>query len=102
VSVRKSLASPDHIISMIDGKPYKTLKRHLFRNGLTPDQYRQRYDLKPDYPMTAPAYSERRRALAHKIGLGAKGRQARAKPAEAGSAPAKPGRGRPKGTAKPE
>jgi predicted transcriptional regulator len=62
---------------MIDGKPYKTLKRHLSRHGLTPEQYRQRYNLKPDYPMTSESYSEARRAMAHKIGLGQKGRQAR-------------------------
>ncbi|MDQ2763135.1 MAG: MucR family transcriptional regulator, partial [Pseudomonadota bacterium] len=42
VSVRKSLASPDHIISMIDGKPYRTLRRHLSTHGLTPEQYRER------------------------------------------------------------
>jgi predicted transcriptional regulator len=78
VSVRKSLASKDHIISLIDGKPYRTLRRHLSTHGLTPEEYRQRYNLKPDYPMVAPAYSEQRRAMAHKIGLGAKGRQARA------------------------
>lgn len=77
VSARKSLASKDHIISMIDGKPYKTLRRHLSTNGMTPEEYRQRYNLKPDYPMVAPSYSERRRAMAHKIGLGARGRQAR-------------------------
>jgi predicted transcriptional regulator len=80
VTVRKSLASPDHILSLIDGKPYKSLKRHLSTHGLTPEQYRDRYKLKADYPMTAPAYSEQRRALAHQIGLGAKGRQARAEP----------------------
>lgn len=78
VTARKSLASPDHIISMIDGKPYKTLRRHLSTHGLTPDQYRERYGLKRDYPMVAPNYSEARRAMAHKIGLGAKGRQAKA------------------------
>ncbi len=78
VSVRKSLASQDHIISMIDGKPYKTLRRHLSTHGLTPEEYRARYNLKSDYPMVAPAYSEARRAMAHKIGLGAKGRAARA------------------------
>lgn len=72
VSVRKSLASRDHIISLIDGKPYKTLTRHLSRHGLTPADYRERYGLKPDYPMTAPAYSEARRAMAKKIGLGRK------------------------------
>nr|WP_315765143.1 MucR family transcriptional regulator [Sphingomonas sp. Y38-1Y] len=78
VSVRKSLGSPDHILSMIDGKPYKTLRRHLSRHGLTPEQYRERYNLKPDYPMVAQSYSESRRAMAHQIGLGSKGRQAKA------------------------
>lgn len=72
VSVRKSLASRDHIVSMIDGKPYKTLRRHLATNGMTPEEYRARYNLKPDYPMTAPNYSEARRAMAKKIGLGRK------------------------------
>ena len=72
VSVRKSLASKDHIISLIDGKPYKTLRRHLSRHGLTPDDYRTRYGLKPDYPMVAPAYAQTRRELATKIGLGRK------------------------------
>lgn len=69
VGVRKSLGSPDHIISMIDGKPYRTLRRHLSTHGLTPDEYRTRYNLKPDYPMVAPAYSEARRAMAKQIGL---------------------------------
>lgn len=72
VSVRKSLASKDHIISMMDGKPYKTLRRHLATHGLSPDEYRKRYGLKPDYPMVAESYSESRRAMAHKIGLGRK------------------------------
>jgi predicted transcriptional regulator len=72
VSVRRSLASKDHIISMIDGKPYKTLKRHLAGHGLSPAQYRERYGLKADYPMVAPSYAETRRDLAKKIGLGRK------------------------------
>ncbi len=72
VSVRKSLASSDHIISMIDGKPYKTLRRHLSTHGLTPEGYRERYNLKADYPMVAQSYSESRRAMAKKIGLGRK------------------------------
>ncbi|RZL81129.1 MAG: transcriptional regulator, partial [Sphingomonas sp.] len=77
-----SLASKDHIISMIDGKPYKTLRRHLSTNGLTPEQYRERYGLKPDYPMVAEAYSESRRAMAKKIGLGRKpGQKASSAPA---------------------
>ncbi|MDQ1158909.1 putative transcriptional regulator [Sphingomonas sp. SORGH_AS 950] len=72
VSVRKSLASKDHIISMIDGKSYKTLRRHLATHGLTPEEYRARYNLKADYPMVAEAYSESRRTMAKKIGLGRK------------------------------
>jgi predicted transcriptional regulator len=72
VSVRKSLASPNHILSMIDGKPYKTLRRHLATHGLTPEQYRERYNLKADYPMVAESYSEARRAMAKSIGLGRK------------------------------
>ena len=72
VSARKSLASPDHIISMLDGKKYKTLRRHLSTNGLTPEQYRERFNLKPDYPMVAATYSEARRAMAKSIGLGRK------------------------------
>lgn len=83
VSVRKSLASNDHIISMIDGKPYKTLRRHLSTHGLTPEEYRARYNLRSDYPMVAPAYSEARRAMAKKIGLGAKGRAAKGSPSPA-------------------
>ena len=70
ISVRKSLASPEHIVSIIDGKPHKGLKRHLSRHGLTPAEYRQRYDLKADYPMVARPYAETRRTLAKRIGLG--------------------------------
>ena len=72
VSARKSLASPDHIISMIDGKKYKTLRRHLSTHGMTPEQYRERFNLKADYPMVAATYSEARRAMAKSIGLGRK------------------------------
>jgi predicted transcriptional regulator len=77
VTARKSLASKDHIISMIDGKPYKMLKRHLSIHGLTPDEYRRRFNLRPDYPMVSETYSQARRDLAKKIGLGVKGRAAR-------------------------
>lgn len=87
VTVRKSLSSPDHIISLIDGKPYKTLRRHLSRHGMTPEQYRERYNLKADYPMVAPAYAETRRDLAKKIGLGRKPGQ---KTASAEATSAKP------------
>lgn len=72
VSVRKSLSSPEHILSMIDGRPYKTLKRHLASHGLTPNDYRERYGLPKSYPLVAPNYSEARRAVATKLGLGRK------------------------------
>lgn len=70
VSVRKSLSSDDHIISLIDGKPYKALKRHLTSHGLTPEQYRERYNLPATYPMVAPGFAAQRREIAKKIGLG--------------------------------
>jgi predicted transcriptional regulator len=70
VSVRKSLSSPDHIISLIDGKPYKTLKRHLGTHGLTPAEYRERYKLPHDYPLVAKSYSDHRRKVAEQLGLG--------------------------------
>jgi predicted transcriptional regulator len=89
VTARKSLSNPDFIISMIDGKPYKTLRRHLATNGLTPDEYRRRYGLKAGYPMVAAAYSESRRAMAKQIGLGRK--STKAVPAE--PAASKPKRG---------
>ncbi len=79
VSVRKSLASPDHIISMIDGKPYKTLRRHLSRHGLTPEQYRERWGLPSDYPMVAPNYAKARSQLAKDMGLGQQRRKRRAR-----------------------
>lgn len=88
VTVRKSLASKDHIISMIDGKPYRTLRRHLSTHGLSPAEYRQRYGLKADYPMVAPAYSEQRRAMAKKIGLGRKPGETRGSKRAAATAPA--------------
>ncbi|GGE97089.1 MucR family transcriptional regulator [Sphingomonas prati] len=80
ITVRKSLANPNHILSMIDGKPYTMLKRHLALNGLTPAEYRERYNLPADYPMTSQAYSERRRELAHSFGLGRRGAKRVAKP----------------------
>lgn len=85
VSVRKSLAKRDVILSMIDGKPYRTLKRHLSVRGLTPDEYRARYKLPASYPMVAPAYSEQRREVAKRLGLGRKkGQPAPARKATAG------------------
>ena len=102
VTARKSLASKDHIISMIDGKPYKTLRRHLSTNGLSPDQYRERYGLKSDYPMVAANYSESRRAMAKQIGLGRKPGQKKGEAAPAvAEKPATGGRGRKKAAEAP-
>lgn len=72
VSVRKSLADPEFIVSLIDGKKYRSLRRHLNAHGLSPEDYRQRYGLKPDYPMVAPGYSAARREVAKRLGLGRK------------------------------
>ena len=121
VSVRKSLASPHHIISLIDGKSYKTLKRHLAKHGLTPDQYRERYGLPKTYPLVAQSYSETRRTVAAKNGLGRKRLEAAEKapspaapaaavkapaPSKAKKEPASPaqkqdGKGKPERAAKP-
>lgn len=77
--IRKSI-TPDALISFVDGKPYKTLKRHLGQHGLGPDSYRARYGLASDYPMVAPTYSARRSELAKAAGLG---QQRRKRPAKA-------------------
>ena len=72
VSIRASV-KPDYIVCLEDGKKLKMLKRHLMTHyNLTPEQYRQRWNLPADYPMVAPNYAEKRRELAKKIGLGRK------------------------------
>ncbi len=98
VPVKKSV-TPDFLISLIDGRQYKSLKRHLTRHGLTPAQYRERYDLPRDYPMVAASYAAKRSELAKTIGLGQNRRKAAAKDAataETVSAPAKKRAGRKK------
>jgi len=70
-SVRSSI-KPAGIISAIDGKPYKMLRRHIGLHGYTPESYRVAFDLPSDYPMVAPEYAATRRALALKSGLGRK------------------------------
>ncbi|MDE4913767.1 MucR family transcriptional regulator [Methylobacterium sp. 092160098-2] len=67
--IRRSITS-DFLISFEDGKPYKTLRRHLTLRGLTPEAYRAKWGLAPDYPMTAQSYSEQRSQLARSLGLG--------------------------------
>ncbi len=74
VPVHKSVHN-DYIICLEDGKKLKMLKRHLkTRYNLTPEEYRERWGLAPDYPMVAPEYAAQRRELAKKIGLGTRGR----------------------------
>lgn len=71
VSVRASI-KPNYLVSMIDGKSYRLLKRHLGLHGYTPESYREAFDLPKDYPMIAASYAEKRRAIAKEIGLGRK------------------------------
>lgn len=71
VSARASV-KPDYLISMIDGRRYKMLRRHILRHGYTPETYREAFGLSDTYPMVAANYAEQRRSLAHKIGLGRK------------------------------
>lgn len=74
VSVRRSV-TPDYIVCLEDGKKLKMLKRHLqTRYNMTPEEYRERWGLAPDYPMVAPNYAARRRELAKEIGLGSRNR----------------------------
>ena len=67
--VKKSI-TPEVLISFEDGKPYKTLRRHLTTRGLTPEQYREKWGLPADYPMVSPNYSATRAAMAKRAGLG--------------------------------
>src|SRR3954464_11327695 len=72
VSIKKSM-TPDHIVCLDDGKKFKSLKRHLAtHHGMTPDEYRQKWNLPRDYPMVAPAYAAARSLLAKSMGLGRK------------------------------
>ena len=102
--IRKSITH-DGLVSFVDGKTYKTLKRHLTGAGLDPASYRQRYGLPSDYPMTAPSYSEQRSALAKSLGLGQQRRTGTETPKkvaetdEAAPEKTKNGRGRPRKTA---
>jgi predicted transcriptional regulator len=80
----KKSVFPDYIICLEDGRKFKTLKRHLRSTyNMTPEQYREKWDLAADYPMVAPNYAGHRSALAKQLGLGRK-------PAAAVAAPAAP------------
>jgi predicted transcriptional regulator len=70
VAVRRSIR-PDHLLCLVCGKPHKMLKRHVaVQHDLTPAEYRERFGLKPDYPMAAPNYAQQRREVALATGLG--------------------------------
>jgi predicted transcriptional regulator len=70
VPVKKSVQN-DYIICLEDGQKFKSLKRHLMTHyGMTPEEYREKWDLPADYPMVAPAYAEARSRLAKEMGLG--------------------------------
>jgi len=70
IAVRRSV-TPDYIVCLEDGKKLKMLKRHLkTAYNMTPEEYRERWNLPADYPMVAPNYASQRSALAKKIGLG--------------------------------
>ena len=103
--IKKSV-TPDALISFLDGKPYKTLKRHLSTHGLDFETYRARYGLPADYPTVSANYSAARSALAKDLGLGQQRRKPAEKAAEASDVVAepktrgrKPGSGRKKAAA---
>ena len=69
VSPRRSI-TPDYLICLDDGRRFKSLRRHLATLGMSPEQYRVKWDLPKDYPIVAPNYASVRSALAKKLGLG--------------------------------
>ncbi|MCP4243030.1 MAG: MucR family transcriptional regulator [bacterium] len=80
VPIKKSV-TPDHIVCLEDGKPFKSLKKHIgTHHDLTPDAYREKWGLPYDYPMVAPNYAEARSQMAKKIGFGRKPAQTQTKP----------------------
>ncbi|MFZ3361449.1 MAG: MucR family transcriptional regulator [Xanthobacteraceae bacterium] len=77
VPIKRSV-TPEYIVCLEDGLKFKSLKRHLrTRYNMTPDQYREKYSLPPDYPMVAPNYAAARSKLAKDMGLGQQRRRRR-------------------------
>lgn len=77
VAIKKSVTS-DFIVCLEDGKKLKMLKRHLkSAYNMTPEQYRERWGLAPEYPMVAPNYAKKRSQLARDLGLGTKAKRRR-------------------------
>ena len=75
VPIKRSI-TPDFIVCLEDGRKLKMLKRHIkTAYNMTPEEYRERWRLPPDYPMVAPNYAKQRSSLAEKIGLGTKHRR---------------------------
>ena len=70
IALKKSV-TPDYIVCLEDGKKFKSLKRHLRTHyNLSPEEYREKWDLPHDYPMVAPNYAAARSQLAKQMGLG--------------------------------
>ena len=89
VAIKKSV-TPEYIICLEDGKPFKSLKRHLKTHyDLSPEDYREKWGLPRDYPMVAPSYAAARSDLAKNMGLGRRGAAAAAAEAPAAVKPAK-------------
>jgi predicted transcriptional regulator len=91
VSIRKSI-TPDFLVCLDDGKPFKSLRRHLTTLGMTPDEYRAKWSLPADYPMVAPNYAAQRSEMAKKIGLGQLRKKAAPRQKAVAAAPVKRGR----------
>ena len=91
VSIRKSI-TPDFLVCLDDGKKFKSLRRHLGALGLTPDEYRAKWSLPPDYPMVAPNYAAQRSELAKRSGLGQMRKNAAPRQKASTAAPTKRGR----------
>ena len=89
VPIRRSI-TPDFLICLDDGKRFKSLRRHLTSLGLTPAQYRAKWNLPSDYPMTAPNYAAQQSAIARTLGLGQLKREAGARKSNGRSKTAKP------------
>lgn len=90
VSIRASV-KPDYIVCLENGKRFKSLKRHLkVVHGLTPEEYREKWGLKADYPMVAPNYAKERSELARNMGLGQKRTKNAASAKTTTAPPAKP------------
>jgi predicted transcriptional regulator len=98
VSARKSV-TPDYLICLDDGKRFKSLRRHLSALGMTPEQYRVKWNLPADYPMVAANYATLRSAMAKKIGLGQIRKKAVARTSDAPRSASKRKGGRPRNAA---